>query len=82
MTEHDKITSITERVKTPDYSLPLWLYGEEGDAQIRVEQGCYEGTVILTEVNTRERERVMLPRNIFRPLAKVLLELAKQEEHE
>lgn len=80
MTEHNKITSITERVKTPDYSLPLWLYGEEGDAQIRVERGCYEGTVILIDEN--DGERVSLPRNILRPLAMVLMELAKQEKHE
>lgn len=80
MTEHHKVTSITERVKTPDYSFPLWLYGEEGDAQIRVERGCYEGTVVLICEN--DGERVILPRNILRPLAMVLLELAKQEEHE
>lgn len=80
MTEHDKITSITERVKTPDYSLPLWLYGKEGDAQIRVDRGCYEGTVMLTDCN--DGERVILPRHILCPLAMVLMELAKQEEHE
>lgn len=78
MTEHDKITSITERVTTPDYSLPLTLYEDAGDKPICLEETCYEGAVMLTDYN--DGESVVLSRHNFRPLALALLALADQEE--